>query len=492
MKLERREILKMAGAGSLVAGSGVLGKAFSSTFSRNESRPPNIILVLADDLGWHDISTNNPDNEFVNTPNLEYMADNGTEFKMAYAAVPVCSPTRASILSGRYPARDGITTWIRSGSGVHLPPDQMNVARALKTAGYTTAYTGKWHVGWEEEHWPDKMGFDHCQGVREMDNDDKLPGELGLDYKFRELSEFMESHTDEPFFYELALQAVHNGDNFASDELYNKYLDLLQGTTPAEMSVEEAAGYYATLEHIDINMGKLLQKTRDLEIDDNTIIVYFSDNGANKRLDGTYLAGVKHGTGENGVRVPLIFYGPGIPKGKQIHEMACSIDLYPTFCSFAGIEVPNKDDIDGMSLKPLIDDELEVLPREYLFFSMESRDHSLEDLNVVVRGREWKAYAKTKGVKELFNMKDDISETTDLEDEYPDIANQLYAAAYYWREDIGAYPGEPPDPVEIRRNSVRSPRTGRAPVSDKYLLNGRKAPERKHKLRFPHNRTVKK
>jgi len=492
MRPKRRDLLKMMGAGSLAALSGTMSNTYARSLRQNDSRPPNIILVLVDDLGWSDISTNNPNNEFVNTPNLEFMAKNGTEFKAAYAAVPVCSPTRASILSGRYPARDGITTWIRSSTDIHLDPNQMNVARALKTAGYTTAYTGKWHVGWDEEYWPDKAGFDHCLGVREMKNKNKNAGELDLDYKFRELSEFMESHTDEPFFYELALQAIHNGDNSSSAERTQKYMDLLQGTVPEEMSIEEAAGYYATLEHIDENMGKLIQKTEELGIDNNTIIVYFSDNGANMRIDGTKYAGIKHGSEENGVRVPLIFYGAGIPAGNQIQEMACSIDLYPTFCSFAGIDVPNKEDIDGLSLKPLIDGELEMLPREYLFFSMETdKYHSTDKLTVVVRGRKWKGRAKINKLAELFNMNDDIKEENNLVDEHPDIANQLYAAAYHWRSDIGVNPGEEPDPVALNRHRVRANNFHRHSAKKSYLLNGRRTDGHMKKRRFPHLRVIR-
>jgi len=441
-----------------------------------EGSRPNIIFILADDMGWGDLPVyGNPFNE---APSLTRMASEGIRFTDAYAACPVCSPTRASIMSGQYPARVGITDFITGhwrpyeevivpkNRTQYLPGEIITMGEIMQDAGYATAYFGKWHLGWEERHQPWRQGFETANvylGGGFFNYADRMstpleprPGRV-LSEALTDLSlDFIEDNKEEPFFLFLAHYDVHVQLD-ADSLLIEKYLekDKVDGY-PCN------AVYAAMVEHVDNSVGSILDKLDTLGLSENTLVVFFSDNGGLKsRFDKIpLLAGSKQhiyegdtllyvassnaplraekGTiYEGGIREPLIARWPGkIAKGQLSDAIISSVDFYPTFAELAGTDLPLSQKYDGISLVSLMEGA-EPDPDRAIFWHYPVYHHS-EPASAIRKGK-WKLVHNLVNDKRyLYNLETDIGERIDLSRSEQEIANELYQLLDQWRSDCGA------------------------------------------------------
>ena len=436
---------------------------------------PNIVFILADDMGWADLPVYG--NLFNEAPNLTEMANNGIRFTNAYAACPVCSPTRASIMSGQYPARVGITDFITGhwrpyeevivpkNRTQYLPLEIYTLGEAMKDAGYATGYFGKWHLG-GRDYYPKEQGFDVSnvyQGGGFFDYADRMevpidhsPGkvlsealtDLGLD--------FIDRHRESPFFLYLAHYDVHVQLD-ADSLLIQKYLqkDKVEGY-PCN------AVYAAMVEHVDNSVGRILGKLDELGLTENTLVVYFSDNGglvsrfdripllANSKqyiYEGDtllYVASSNHplraekGTiYEGGIREPMIVQWPGKIAGGQVSDaIVTSVDFFPTFAGLAGLDLPSVQVFDGESFLPVLAGE-EHDPDRAIFWHYPVYHH--DSPASVVRKGDWKLIHYLHNDETfLYNLTDDIGESTDLSRQYPEKTDELHRLLMDWRREVKA------------------------------------------------------
>ncbi|MDP6445412.1 MAG: sulfatase-like hydrolase/transferase [Pirellulaceae bacterium] len=332
--------------------------------------PPNIVFIFIDDQGYYDLGCYGAAE--VKTPRIDAMAEAGTRFTDYYAAAPICSPSRAGLLTGCYPRRVGNEIWVHradSRSGVH--PDELTIAELLKSEGYATACIGKWHLGFHEPFLPRNQGFDHYfgllhnldpveivyfkdkGGVPLIRNGDVVkrpadPAELTKLYTDEAL-QFIEKNKDGPFFLYLPHTMLHNplgvSDEFKDSSNWGEYGDAIQ--------------------ELDHNVGRVFDALKRLKIDDNTIVVYASDNGRGPgRTPQQKIRGRKLSTYEGGIRVPAIAWGPGLGLQTSAESSAVvrAMDWYPTLATFAGVEVPKGRVIDGRDISPLLKGETKFVP----------------------------------------------------------------------------------------------------------------------------------
>lgn len=464
----------------------------SKHLSTVDSRP-NIVFILIDDLGWTDLPCY--DNRFNEAPNLDRLSKAGMLFANAYAACPVCSPTRASIQAGQYPARVGITDFITGhwrpyeeltvpkNRTQYLPESIVTIGEALKETGYATGYFGKWHLGGKDEHLPGNQGYDdwrvHRAGVfynlksksaiypkdETLDDNDRL-SEVLTDYSV----DFIESHKNEPFFLFLSHYDVHVQLD-ADMDLIEKYLN--------KKKKDEYPGnaiYAAMIEHIDRSTGRIVDKLEDLGLDENTMVVFFSDNGGlvsrfdkipllakdklpvYKGSDLQYIASSNHplraekGTiYEGGIREPLIIKWPKkIKAGSKSDALITSVDFYPTFVELAGGDLPNDQVMDGQSFVSLFD--ANVMDEDRAIFWHYPVYHHGVPAGAVRKG-EWKLIEYyTDHRVELYNLTKDIGEAINLAEERPELTLELHQLLKAWREEVGAeMPVKNPDFDESKR-----------------------------------------
>ena len=367
--LSRRDFLRGVGAVSL----GLLSGGMVRGARRRDKL--NFVFILVDDLGWSDVGCYG--NKFNETPNIDRLGRQGMRFTDAYAACPVCSPTRASILSGQYPARLGLTDFIPGhqrpyeklevpvNRTQYMPTEIVTIAEALKGAGYVSGAFGKWHLGGAKQM-PDKQGFDSSvvtSGWGHFANKSVPNIKLGKDDYLAEaltdLSEkFMEENKDKPFFLYLSHFAVHIPLE-ARKKLIEKYENKPK---PAE-GVNNPI-YAAMLEHVDDSVGRVLKKVDKLGIADRTVVVFFSDNGGLRQhfqkigpvvTTNAPLRDEKGALYEGGIREPLIVRWPGVVEaGSTCAELVTSVDFYPTFLDPAGTKGDTGHVLDGESIVPLI------------------------------------------------------------------------------------------------------------------------------------------
>ena len=441
-----------------------------------EERPPNIILILIDDLGWADLPAYG--NQFHETPNIDRMAREGMRFVNAYAAAPVCSPTRASIQSGQYPARVGVTDYITGhwrpyerflapkNRTQYLPLEVKTVAESLKDAGYRTGYFGKWHLDhlFEDGYGPWDQGYDEAivsrGGHFDMANRLKPPQEVApeaylADILTQRSLEFMEANRDTSFFLMLSHYAVHIPLH-AKDSLIQKY----ENKPKPRVGINHPV-YAAMIEHVDESVGRILGGLKDLGLDDNTLVVFFSDNGGlrqsfNKTSDvvttNAPLRDEKGTLYEGGIRVPMIVRWPGVVSGGGVsEEVVSSIDLYPTFLEAAGAQSPPDWTLDGVSLLPALRQE-QTLPERPLFFHYPHYHHS-SPAGAVRQGDYKLIEFFDEDRVELYNISEDISETTNLAEQEPQKTAELRQLLESWRETVSAeLPVPNPDFDEQRRH----------------------------------------
>lgn len=420
---------------------------------------PNVVLILADDLGWSDLGVAGSD--LYKTPHIDGLARDGMSFTNAYSASAVCSPTRAALLTGMYPARLHITNWIpgRNPSNgkmripqwtKYLDTKWNTLAARFKEAGYITASIGKWHLG-KEPYYPEKHGFDiNVAGTHsgaptngyfaphKISTLSEGPkGEYLTDRIGQEVLQFVEANKDRRFFLYYPLFAVHTPIQ-APAELVEKYKDRIKpGMRHAN------AGYAAMIESMDNSIGALRAKLRELNLDENTIIVFTSDNGGLSTVTSNepYRAG-KSSPYEGGVRVPLIMHWPGVTTAGSLSDTpTITMDIFPTLLEAVGLPERMGEGSDGVSLTPLFK-EGGHLSREALYWHYPHYQIYMKDgappYGAILCG-DYRLVEFYDDMRvELYKLSDDIGETKDLSRVDPEITDKLRKMLHAWRSSVGA------------------------------------------------------
>ncbi|MBT31628.1 MAG: hypothetical protein CMO01_18385 [Thalassobius sp.] len=436
---------------------------------------PNIVFVLIDDLGWKDVSYMG--SEFYETPHIDQLASKGMIFTNAYANAANCAPTRASFLTGQYTSRHGVFTVANSDRGKsinrRLIPtpnsetvslDKITIAEALKPAGYTSAAIGKWHIG----NSPQLQGFD--VGMERIDlgyerGHFKDDGEYLTDQLTDEAVKFIEENKEQPFFLYLAHHAVHTPIQ-AKEEIIEKYVD------KEGVNCHNDATYAAMIESVDESVGSVYQKLEDTGLLNNTIFIFFSDNGGYGPK--TCMRPLRGGKGmyyEGGIREPMFVVWPDKIKPNSVADFpVISTDFYPTFLEIAGVKVPSNYPLDGLSILPLLEGKKEM-KRERLFWHFpaylqaytglmeDARDMLYRTRPVsVIRKGDWKllmfleewtldggqANITSNNAIELYNLKEDIGESNNLANVETAKRDELLKDLMDWQKEINApIPSEP-------------------------------------------------
>jgi len=412
-----------------------------ATVQKARRQKPNIIIIFCDDLGYGDLACYG--SEVNNTPNLDRMAKEGMRFTDFYVAASVCSPSRASLMTACYPKRVGLgfgqRRWVLfPGDSIGLNPEEITIPKMLKTQGYETAMLGKWHLGDQADFLPTNNGFDSYFGIpysNDMDiylpsikcpplpvmlNDkvvDSEPNQVPLTGVFLDKAkDFIHENRDQPFFLYFAHFYVHT-------PIYVPFPFLRASKNGA---------YGAAVEYIDYCNGEIINTLKELGIDDNTLIIFTSDNGSNLQNGGSngYLRGGKGSTWEGGMRMPCIMRWPGmIPEGTVCSEIATSMDILPTLTQFAGGTLPEERIIDGKDISPLMFmEEGAESPHEVFVYYL------MNKLNAIRSGK-WKLFIEKGPI--LYDLENDIAETKDVHEKYPEVVARLMKYADKYREDIG-------------------------------------------------------
>jgi len=425
-----------------------------------DKRPPNIIFILGDDLGWAELGCYG--NTFNETPNLDKLASEGMRFTQAYAAAPVCSPYRASLMTGQYPVRTGITDYLRPDDPKHLSTDYVTLSEMLKNVGYTTGIVGKWHLTGYANHGakeigPTEHGFDEVmvsenRGIANgsyffpyhfnKEIRPRLPGrEYLVDRCNLEAVEFIERHKDKPFFLYLSHYAVHTRLN-GKPELVAKY-EAKPNAGKGFQAPRNNPHLAAQLESVDQGVGMIRDKLRQLGLSDHTIIIFTGDNGGEDKVtsNAPWRAG-KSTLYEGGIREPLIVYWPGVSRpGSVCHTPVCSVDFYPTLAQAAGARPVPAQACDGASLAPLLKDPEAHLDRDtfYWHYPLE-KSHFLGGRSAgAIRKGDWKLIEFfDTGEAELYDLAKDPGEKHDLANEKPDKKRELLEALHAWQRRVGA------------------------------------------------------
>ena len=444
------------------------------------AKEPNMVVFLVDDLGYMDIGANNPDC-FYETPNIDRLADSGMRFTDGYAANPVCSPTRYSLMTGKYPTRVQATNFFsgkRSGKFNPAPlvddmaSEEITIAEALKTKGYTTFFAGKWHLGHSEELYPQGQGFDiniggwarggpytgkkyfapfeNPQMEVESPEGEHLPARLA-----RDTAEFIEANKDQPFLAYLSFYSVHTplqgrpdlvekykarapeiaGDEFADEEQ-------VFGDKPRQVRVlQKHAVYAAMVEAMDEAVGTVLDQLDGSGVANNTIVVFTSDNGGLSTSEGSPtsnlpLRGGKGWVYEGGIREPWIIRYPGVTKaGSVSEEIICSIDLFPTMAAAAGIEIDHL--IDGIDLAPALNGG--KLDRQSLCWHYPHYSNQGGIPGGAIREGNYKLFERYEdGRVHLYDLKNDIGEKNDLAAQKPELVQEMRERLHQWYEEVDA------------------------------------------------------
>ncbi|MDP4625669.1 MAG: sulfatase-like hydrolase/transferase [Akkermansiaceae bacterium] len=428
-----------------------------------ESKRPNIVVILCDDLGYGDLECYG--HPHIKTPHLNRMADEGIRFTDFYSAAPVCSPSRVGLLTGRSPNRAGIYDFIPGGRNIYMQASEVTFPQLLQKAGYATCMSGKWHCNGKfnsgSQPQPDAAGFDHWFGtqnnaspshenpnnfVRNGEKVGKLEGyscQLVADEALNWLSKQQESEPEQPFFMYVAFHEPH--EPVASPkELVEQYKDVSKN--------EDEAQYFANVANVDAAVGKVLAALKEKGLDENTLVIFTSDNGPEtlkrySRAQRSYgvadpLRGMKLWTTEAGFRVAGIMRWPSkIAAGQTVKHPVSSLDFFPTFCDLSGIEPPTDLQLDGTNFLPALENKplQRKHPLLWVFYN------AINERRVAMRDGDWKVMAKLNIGKyvtvttddeelvksatlsdfQLFLMTDDIGESNDLSKNHPEKLEEL-------------------------------------------------------------------
>ena len=445
-------------------------------------KPLNFVVILIDDMGWMDLSCQG--SKYYETPNIDRLAAAGVRFTDGYAACAVCSPTRAAVMTGRYPGRLGVTDWIRSRfQGGNIPKDKKNpsgysggrnrslmvprnalwmesaeqtIAELLKPEGYVSCHIGKWHLG-ADDWYPDKQGFDYNIGGCDYGqppsyfdpyNQPKhrhamiragIPslkprkaGEYLTDREGDEAAGFIRKHHKDPFFLYLANYAVHTPIQ-ARKDLTDRY--------EAKQKTDQKNAKYAAMVHsVDDAVGAVLDTLDELKIADRTVVIFTSDNGGLDRNGSpTENAPLRSGKGyayEGGIRVPWIIRWPGVAKAGHVSSTPISsVDIFPTIAAAVGAKP--KNEIDGKNIRTLIEGN-DDLGRSDLFWHFPHYRHAPGPYSII-RSNEWKLIKWYDGsTYDLYNLKDDLGEAKNLASSMPQKVKELDAKLMAHLKSIGA------------------------------------------------------
>ncbi len=460
----------------------ILAAAAIVSFCQSASAaPPNVVFFLVDDLGWKDVGCQG--SSFYETPHVDSLARDGMRFTQAYAACPVCSPTRAAILTGKYPQRTGITDYIGAAQPdkwrrntpllpaayrEHLPHEETTLAEAFQSAGYATFFAGKWHLG-AEPYWPETQGFDHNLGGIDRGGPyggkkyfspygnprlkDGPPGEHLPDRLASEAAAFIETNRDKPFFAYISFYSVHT-PLIARDDLRRKYEakaktvehngpDWGQEGERRVRRVQDHAVYAAMVEAMDLAVGKVLAKLDELELAENTIVVFTSDNGGLSTSEGhptsnLPLRGGKGWLYEGGVREPLLVRWPSVVQaGTESEAIVTSCDFYPTLLAAADLPAIPKQHVDGTSFLPALRGE--AFERGPVYWHYPHYGNQGGSPGGAVRDGRWKLIEHYGGeTVELFDLASDVGEANDVSTQQPDRVKAMQAKLAAWRKDVDA------------------------------------------------------
>ena len=443
----------------------VLAQDTVITGTYNKNKKPNVLLILVDDMSYNGISCFG--NKPWKTPNIDRIAAKGMKLTSAYAST-VCSPTRASIMTGKYPERLNITNWIPGGVERYknpkliekpfqqfLPLQEVTIAEVLKKNGYETAQVGKWHLGQDLTSLPDKQGFDYQYMIKqtnpstyfvEKDSmqirgfyEDDAPGRQFLtDHLADKAIEWLKQPKTKPWFMYFATYAVHM-PIAAKDTLVQKYL---KRGLPAE-GVDDAR-YAGMHEHMDDAIGRLLDYLDLAGLTKNTIIVFLSDNGGREpETNNTPFRGGKGELLEGGIRVPLIFEWDGKIASGTVNDMpVAEYDLYPTLLDMVGVPQSRNVKIDGVSIKNVLlhtGNRSDLQNRTFYWHYPHYTGKPYGKPSSAIRKGDWKLiYFFEDDSKELYNLKTDRSEKNNLITKYPEKARELYQDLDKWRKEVNA------------------------------------------------------
>jgi len=468
----RRNFLKWLAAGAAAA---VLPGAVRSA----PRRKPNFLFFLVDDLGWKDLGCYG--STFHDTPNLDKLAASGMRFTDAYAACPVCSPTRASIVTGKHPARLGITDWIpgqRPKNRKLLAPPihnqlalkEVTIAEVLKEAGYRTFFAGKWHLG-GEGFFPEQQGFDINKGGHHRGSPpggyyapyknpklkDGPEGEYLTDRLAAESVRFLQTHGKEPFLLYLSFYTVHTPIQACKRHLeaYKKKAEALPPLKGPDQTKErngwtkvrqDNPAYASMVRAMDENVGRVLDAINRLGLADDTVVIFMSDNGGlstlRRRGYPTSNLPLRAGKGwcyEGGIREPMIIRAPGVTRpGSTCGVPVTSTDFYPTMLELAGLPARPNQHADGLSLVRLLKGG-KTLPRDAIYWHYPHYHGSTWAPGAAVRAGDWKLIEfYEEETVELYNLATDIGERRDLAQQMPQRRDELLGLLHAWQKRVGA------------------------------------------------------
>ena len=443
----------------------------------NVAKKPNIVFILIDDMGWKDLGTNG--SSFYETPNIDKLAKEGMKFTNAYAACPVCSPTRASILTGKYPAGLKTTDWfgapepdeaskdknwskkklLPAAYTPYLPLEETTIAEALKANGYTTFIAGKWHLGEEEKYWPEHQGFDvnmggyskgHPNSYFSPYNNPRLsdgpPGEYLGDRVAAEAVKFIEANKSKPFFAYISFYEVHTPLQ-SKDSLIKKYEqkrkmlglkdEFISEGNGRTRSVQSLPVYAAMVEAMDAAAGTVLKRLKELNLDKSTIVIFFSDNGGLSTAEGSPtsnlpLRGGKGWLYEGGIREPLVIkYPPKVQAGTSCDVPVISNDFYPTLLQMVGLPLMPKQHTGGISIAPLLQNK--TIERDALYWHYPHYGNQGSSPGSAIRMGEWKLIEWYEDNRiELFNLQSDLGERNDIAEQNPEVKTRLLTMLHVW------------------------------------------------------------
>lgn len=461
-------------------------------------KKPNIVFILIDDMGWMDLTCQG--SEFYETPNIDSLARDGMVFSDAYAACPVCSPTRASIMSGKYPARIGLTHYIghqpeHSQPGAekgkvlsapyvpYLSTDEKSMAKAFQENGYATWHLGKWHLG-KEDYWPDKHGFDVNIGgchaghppapnnyfspwsiptIQPKEGDEYLTDRLG-----DEAAKLIMENDGTPFFMNMWFYQVHT-PLMAKEEKVEKYkkkaeelgLDKIDPIVEGDYFprpvgcknrikrriIQSHPVYAAMIEHLDENVGKILDALDKKGLTENTIVIFTSDNGGLSTSEGSPTCNfpLSEGKGwmyEGGTREPMLLRWPAkVKPGAVTDAVITSPDFYPTLLEACGLPLEEEQHVDGKSFMPVINGE--DFERGSIFWHYPHYGNQGGDPGCSIRKGDWKLIEFFEEKIELYNLVHDISENHNVADEHPEKVKELLDELHAWQDEVHAINPKP-------------------------------------------------